>query len=246
MKDVTILVGTFDYDRSTWHAFCHGVSKYWLDRPWLIKATTNYLDFPCGDGLKVGKDKNWASTTKLSLQKIDSPVIFWMLDDNWLTDFPDTPALTQFTKYISDGKADYIRLVNTKKVRGAGQASFDDRLFVFSDNSKYRTSLCLSIWNRQVFIDLLKEGESVWDFEKFGPARSKKYKFCCVYAWDCEYIPHVCQNCTLERGGKEKWLWSPLHKGSWTKAAEDYALQEGLSINFSQHPKKMRKRDIYG
>lgn len=237
MKDVTILVGTCDYYQATWSAFCHGINKYWIDRPWPIKATTNYLDFPCGEGLKIGDDINWTKTVKLSLQKIDSPVVFWMLDDNWLTDFPDTVILEQFAQYIIDGKTDYIRLVNTKTVKSAGQTSFDDRLFIFSDDSKYRTSVCLSIWNRLVFIDLLKDVESAWDFEKFGPKRSRNYKFCCASSWNCEYIPHVEQHCALKRGEDKKWSWSPVHKGWWTESAKEYAMREGLSINFLQHPK---------
>lgn len=230
MKDVTILVGTLDPYKAAWPIFCHGINKYWQNRIWPIKAATNYLDFPCGEGLKVGAYENWTQNTILSLQKIDTPVVFWMLEDTWLTGFPDTVALKQFAQHILDGNADYIRLINSKAVISAGPASFDNRLFVFSDNSLYRTSLCPSIWNRQVFIDLLKDGESIWDFETIGNARSKGYAFYCTVAWDWIYLPIAFPSKNSE------WDCTPIARGKWTEVAKKYAGREGLYVDFSQQP----------
>ena len=228
--DVTILVGTLDPYKAAWPVFCHGINKYWPDCPWSIKAATNSLDFPCGEGLKIGTYKNWAQNTILSLQKIDAPVVFWMLEDSWLTDFPNTEALKQFTQHILDGKTDYIRLINSNAVTSARPAPFDNRLFIFSDNSRYRTSLCPSIWNKQVFIDLLKKGESIWDFETKGNARSKDYIFCCTEAWDWIYLPIVFPSKNSE------WSRTPITRGKWTGMAKKYVEREGLSVDFSQHP----------
>ena len=230
MSDVTILVGTLDPYEAAWPVFCHWIEKYWPDCPWLIKAATNYLDFPCGEGLKIGAYKNWARNTILSLQRLDAPVVFWMLEDSWLTDFPNTEALKQFAQYILDGKTDYIRLINSKAVRSAGQASFDDRLFVFSDNSRYRASLCPSIWNRQAFIDLLKDGESAWDFEIKGSVRSRGRVFCCTLAWDWVYLPIAFPSKNSE------WSCTPIGRGKWTGVAKKYVEREGLSVDFSRRP----------
>lgn len=228
MEGVTILVGTLDPYKAAWPIFCHGMNKYWPDCPWPIKAATNHLGFPCGEGLKVGSYKNWTQNTLLSLQKIDDPVVFWMLEDTWLTGPPNTEVLKQFSQHILDGKTDYIRLINSQAVTSAGTASFDDRLLIFSDGSRYRTSLCPSIWNRQVFIDLLKEGESIWDFEVIGTARSKNYMFCYTAAWDWIYLPVVFPS--------KEWSCTPIARGKWTGMAKKYVEREGLSVDFSQQP----------
>jgi len=230
MKDVTILVGTLDPYKEAWPMFCHGINKYWPDCPWPIKAATNHLDFPCGEGLKVGVYKNWTRNTMLSLQKIDTPIVFWMLEDTWLTDPPNTKVLKEFTQHILDGKTDYIRLVNSKMVENVGLASFDDRLFVYSDNSRYRTSLCPSIWNRQVFIDLLKDGESIWDFETIGNTRSKGRVFCHTIAYDYIYLQHTYP--TKNSG----WSSTPIRRGTWTNVAKEYMAREKLSFNLSHNP----------
>lgn len=230
MNDVTILVGTLDPYNAAWPVFCHGMSKYWPELKWPVKAATNGLDFPCGDGLKVGAYKDWAQNTRRSLERLDTPVVLWMLEDSWLTAVPDTEVLSQFAQHIVDGKADYIRLINSNAVTNAGLTSFDDRLFVFSKTSKYRTSLCPSIWNRQVFIDLLKQGESIWDFEVKGTVRSRDYMFCCTNAWDWIYLPIAFPSKNSE------WSSTPITRGKWTGSAKKYVAREGLSVDFSQHP----------
>lgn len=228
MNNVTILVGTCDRYGATWPAFCHGLNKHWADRPWPVKATTNYLDFPCGDGLKVGTDKDWATTVKLSLQKLDTTVVFWMLDDTWLTGSPDTTVLKQFVQCVLDGKLDYIRLIKTATAKSAGQTPFDKRLFFLKKTAQYRTSVAPSIWRRQTFINTLKEGESAWDFETIGSKRSTGHICCCPYFTDWDHLPHV---------AKPKWGWGPVKRGLWTGDAKRYALQEGLLIDFQKQPK---------
>ncbi|MEN3015134.1 MAG: hypothetical protein ABDH21_03635 [bacterium] len=39
----------------------------------------------------------------------------------------------------------------------------------------YRTSAGLSVYRKDVLRDLLREGESAWDFEIYGTSRSRKY-----------------------------------------------------------------------
>ncbi len=95
--------------------------------------------------------------------------------------------------------------------------------------SPYRTSCKPSLWNKDVFLSLLKANESPWDFERYGLERSAKYTFLAVKDWG--HFPFVTKG---DPSGN--WKKSPLVKGKWTVSARDFCVQEGLEIDFSIHP----------
>jgi hypothetical protein len=53
---------------------------------------------------------------------------------------------------------------------------FNELVGIVSKGTIYRTCTVLSVWKREVLIDLLKYGENAWDFEILGSVRSDKYE----------------------------------------------------------------------
>jgi len=179
------------------------------------------------------------------LRRVKSSVILWLSEDNWLTAPPDTEAIIDFAKYVADRKADHIRLYpGWDHDIPAGVALGDNRLRKFAEKSPYRCSLKPGLWRWGVFLELLRKGESAWEFERAASKRSRKYgsRFMAVADWG--YFPMV------TRGDPSgDWVKSPIVKGRWTKAAKAYCDREGLKMDFSKHPvgeiidDKLRKVD---
>lgn len=218
MDNTCILVGTYDKNEYIWKILCYSIRKYWPDRPWDIKAVTNNKDFPCGEGLKIGGDKIWGRNVKRSLEKVEEDIIIFMNDDSWLTGPVKTQEIRDFIDIIDEGKADHIRLLNTKNVSGT-DAIIDNRLKKFNKKSKYRASVCNGIWRKEVMYDLLDGVESCWEFEKKGGSEKSRNYDTFYYTKKNDYMPHVVPACG--------WKWTPIQKGKMTNSGKKWLEIEG-------------------
>lgn len=236
MSDITILVGSLDRYSAAWAPFCHGMHKYWPDCPYPICFITNELIAPCGTSLKVGGDRDWSANTRRALEYIKTPVILWMLEEYWLYEQPDTRTIAEFGHIVVNGNADCIRLASgwAGKVHKKGIYKPNPRLCIFADCSAYRTAMQAAFWNVRVFLDLIRPGETIWQFENRGSIRSQKYKdrFLCVA--ENKYIHYVIN--TKDGTYETPYVGGPIQKGKWGPAAKKYTEQERLSIDFSQNP----------
>ena len=229
---VSILVSSCDAYSSCWKPMCHGLKKYWPGRPWPIYFLTNHLDPPCGIPIKVGKNTDWSTMQRKALETIledtyhKSSIVLFLLDDFWLNDYVDTDTLNDLAGLIEDGKADRIHLTNfyDEKKTISGPSEIDDRLNGYVKYSRYRTSLQAGLWRISTLLELLKDGETPWEFETKGSIRSQdsSYKFYNVKYHG--YVPYIIRPGACEAG-------------EWTELAKEYAYSEGLKIDFTRGPK---------
>lgn len=233
MSNVTIVVGTLDLYSVVWQGLCHGLKRYWPDCPWPVRFITNEIDAPCGKAVKVGGDHtDWAGRMRRGLRQVESSVILWLTSDNWLTAPPDTEALIDFANHILSGKADHIWLYPGQDYDTI-QKPFapDSRLMVFAHNSPCRCVLKPSLWEREVFLSLLENGEWPWEFEPNASKRSRRLgdRFLAVADWG--HFPFV-----MVGDPSGEWVRPPVMGGHWTEGAQRYAEREGLQIDFARHP----------
>lgn len=229
MSDVAIVVGTLDLYKTVWPGFIHGLRKYWPDCQWPAIFITNHLNVPGYKTIKVGGDHtNWGGRMLRGLKKIGAEIVLWTICDHWITAPPDVPALMDFVELIGRGGADRIRLYPGLDHDFGKPFSADNRLIVLDRKSPYRTSCKPSLWRRKTFLQLLRDGESPWDFERNGRRRSAARTFMVTKGWHWFFVtkgaPHG------------PWDKSPVVKGRWTTAAKKYCENEGLSIGLEKHP----------
>lgn len=233
-SDVAVIVGSCDKYSFAWPPFCHGLNKYWPNSPWPVYIVTNHLDAPCGQTLKIGDDPGWTETVRIALQTIDKPVVLWMADDAWLTAPPDMPTMLDWAGIVLRGEADYIRLTISHSELGdktyPGETyPGDPRLFIVPPRFQYRASLHPALWNAEVFLSLLRDGESTWGFEIQGSKRawSDDERFLCAKDAMTWPWPH--------RGNPDyqdyKSYGTPLIRGYWTAIAAKYAKCEGITLD---------------
>ena len=98
-----------------------------------------------------------------------------------------------------------------------------------SKNAKYSLSLQAAIWRKDIFNEILVDGENGWDMEIKGSIRCQSISktFISLKTKDNRFtdIPL-------------SYIATAIVKGKWKKRAIDFLQQEGISIDY-------RKRGIY-
>ncbi len=235
MSDVVVLVLTCDRYSMTWPPFCHGMEKYWPDRPWPMHAITNFLDFPCADEtIKVGDDKGWSSNIIRALEICEAPILLAVHDDFWLTGPVRTDVLMEFADHIRRGWADHVSFWDTDQSRNDGDGHFehDSRLFVYCPSAKYRAGGAAALWKREEYLKMQEPGWTAWQVEGHSRERSEgSLGYLCVRKTeefgDMRYFPYSVG---------DEWANSVMWKGEWTEGAKRYAEMEGIEIDFSRNP----------
>jgi hypothetical protein len=213
----------------------HGLRKYWPDCPYPIYLVSNFKNFeaPGVSVLKMGEDTNWSQRLAEALSRLDTTYIMYFQEDYWITHPVDTARVRDYVGHMDRTGLNYVRLLAapppTRDFPG------DSRLGVIARDGDYRTSAQIALWRRDVLGELLVPGESVWEFEIKGTARSRRYgdTFVSVkphhgdpYYWGMYYV------CTA------------INAGRWARAAKVYARDEGLSVDFSRLPSETRWQEF--
>lgn len=231
MDNVAIVVGANDAYASAWEPLIHGLKKY-LPVSWPLFFITNRQNGPLGcQTIKVGGDlTNWGGRMRQGLKQIPVKTLLWLIDDHWPAADADIDAIMDFASLVRSGKIARLRLYPGLNHDYGKPYKRDKRLIILDRKSPYRCSCKPSFWNKKIFLSLLREHESPWDFERRGRERSKDYKFAVTKDWHFYFVTNGCPD-----GGN--WAKSPIVKGRLTVAARHYYEREGLKFNL-KHPIK--------
>ncbi len=227
MAAVAILISSFDGFSDCWEPVCHGITKYWSDCPYSIFLITNTKDFTHEKvtTIKIGEDKGWANNLLMVLKQIDATYIMYFQEDYWIRERVNSSAITEYVRTMDKMELNYLRLLAYPTPDSDFMA--DQRLGVLAENAPYRTALQIALWRKEVLLDLLKPGESPWEFEVRGSTRSRKYgnSFLSVKQFnDDPYYNGISYVCTA------------INRGRWARIAKEYAKDEGLNVDWSNLP----------
>jgi hypothetical protein len=227
VRDATVLISSFDGYSDCWGAVAHGLTKYWPDCPYSIRLVTEEMAFPHPriQALPVGRDVIWSNRMLRALSSIETPFIVYFQEDYWLNEPVRTDRVLEYVDLMKTRGLDYLRLL----ANPVPDLDFpgDARLGVLADAAEYRTSSQIALWRRQVLVDLLVPGESVWQFERAGTDRSRKYgrTFLSVKSLDGD-----------DYANGMRYVCTAINSGKWARMAHEYAKAEGLAVDFSRRP----------
>lgn len=121
----------------------------------------------------TGDDPSWSDSLIKGVSQIKQEYVFMFLEDLFLVEPVDTGKVLEVFDWAVTNNVNYLRtylMTNNKPDKPCNQ-------FVGSLSKKtiYRASTVMVLWKKQVLLDLLKPGESAWEFEIKGTVRSDKY-----------------------------------------------------------------------
>jgi hypothetical protein len=169
-----ILVVSCDKYSDLWNPFFKSFLKFWPDCPFNIYLLSNYkyVNIPKVRSLSIGDDISWSDNLYKGINSLKEDYIFLFLEDLFLVDFVETSKILNIFTWIMESNANYVR-INPSATKA--DKKFNDLVGIISKGTIYRTSTVLSIWKKDILLNLLKANESAWDFEIYGSLRSDIY-----------------------------------------------------------------------
>ena len=204
--------------------------RFWPDCPYPLYLISNYKTFssPRVQTLQVGKDRGWASGILTTLEKIPEDYVLYLQEDYLLCGRPDTDRIHSLISYMIHSSAGYLRLY---PVLGPSRPTSDNPdVGIIDKGASYRTSLQVAVWKKSVLKMIVREGETVWDFECLGSIRSNALDcpFLCVTRYESlDGDINGISNLPLP------YYATAIIKGRWLPGAIGLCRREGISIDLA-------------
>lgn len=209
-----VLIVSCDKYKDLWGPCITLFRRFWNDCPYPVYLLSNTIkaDFPNVTSILTGSDISWSDNLLIALDSLQCSHVLLYIEDLFLIDGIASTKVQELINRCILEDWNYLRLNPTPK----GDTFIDDSISEISPGSVYRSSVVFSVWKIETLKRILKAGESAWDFEEIGTARTDAYsKF---YASNHELIP-ACNT---------------VIKGVWEKEALQTVRALGISPDLSQ------------
>ncbi len=172
-KDTALIVLSCDNYSDLWKPFIDTFYDNWIDCPFNIYLLSNEKE--CSDSrvnsLLSGDDLDWSSSLRKGINQLAEKNLFFFLEDAFLSKKVDNEEFLKKYNFFIDNELNYLRLRPSPKP----DINYNKDFGELSKESMYRVSLYSSFWKKELFLEILKDGESAWEFEINGTKRSSKY-----------------------------------------------------------------------
>jgi hypothetical protein len=190
-----ILIPSCDAYADLWRPFWTLFQRHWPDCPFpaYLGSDGAIFDDPRVTTLPTSGGRLWTKCVREQLRSISTPYVLMMLDDFFFRSRVSTQEVLTYLEAAETLDASMIRLVP----RPGPDAPVEGyaNLGRIRPGAPYRVSTQGAIWRREALLDLLREDESIWEFEMRGSERSAGMAdgFYAVYRPVLTYGHHVVQ-----------------------------------------------------
>jgi len=209
-NDISIVILSCDKFKVTWKPCIDYFFNTWTDCPYPVYLLNNFIESEDNrvTDLMVGEDFNWSDTLKKGLLKIDQDRVFFIFDDSFITKI----ALEEVEIIFKMAIENDLESVTLRKNPFGKGLKYNNRLYKIKPTAKYRNSLFLNLFKKEVLLGLLKDGENAWEFEKEGNERSENIDFYSVYSTKLASYHHG------------------IVKGKWLPKTKNHLLKKGYLL----------------
>ena len=232
-ESAVLLISSCDPYEDLWEPFFTFFFRYWPDCPFPIYLIANQLSYPDPrvQTIKVGNDNGWATNTRNALERLNSPYIIYLQEDYLLDSPVSNDRIINLLTYMKRRNAGHLRLYPSP---GPDTICVDNQTVgEIKKGSKYRTSLQAAIWNREIMLSLLKDGENGGQFEIFGTIRSNEI--------DLPFLS-VRRDPTTNKikDPPISYFCTAVLQGRWKRSAVVFCASEGVPIDLTRRPVETR------
>jgi hypothetical protein len=146
--------------------------RHWPDCPYPVYLVANNKRHPDSrvTTLLAGDDVDWSTTIANALEQIEhNHVLFW-IDDAFLDKDVKTSEVEKYISKMDELDANFLRL----RPNPLPQKKISSEIGILSPEAAYRVTLFATIWKMNALKQVLRVGESAWEFELQGTERSRK------------------------------------------------------------------------
>lgn len=246
-SDTAVLILSCDKYKDAWAPFFALFRKFWLSCEFQVYLGTNEAQFEA-ENVKVihsGKPADWSTDTRKILEKIPETYIILLLEDYFLERPVDLSWLNNCLEFTKKSDASFMRIASFRKdhepMYAFDLSTFNPQFGITRLNAPFRVNLQAGIWNKNDLIQLIKEGESPWEFETQGSVRSRSMR-----------KPFLGITESSEKDilvGPIPYLCTAITKGTWMREVIQLCKNENVPIDLSHRPLETKaqylKRKIY-
>lgn len=218
-NNVAILVTSCDKYQDLWDPFFTLFFRYWPDCPYPIYLGTNHLKYNDKRVKTITtSDDDWSSRFRTVFEKIPEPYVIVMNEDFFLTKPVNTVKIEELIRYMVAQNSGCLRLFPCP---GPDLPYLDNpEIGEISKGADYRLSFQTAIWDKDIFVNLLRDGESTQDLEIYGTKRTKELSNPFLSVIEDPPISYI--------GG--------VNKGKWVKEAVELCKKEGIEVDLNVRP----------
>jgi len=213
IDDIAIVILSCDKFSITWIPCIDHLFNAWPNCPYKVYLLNNSI--PIEDSrvinLLVGEDHNWSDSLIKGLKKLTESRVLFLYDDAFIT-FLNAAEVQRIFNTAIQLNLDSVTLMEKPVVLGS---IFSKDLMLLHSRMRYRNSLFMNLFKREILLELLRSGESAWQFEKDGNVRSSGLNF---------YM--VC-------GNKYFSHHHGIIKGRWMPNVKNYLLDKGYDLSLN-------------
>ena len=227
---VPIVVGSTDSYQDCWEPFLRLLDIYWPDRPTVYLITeAGFIDWPDVEVVQTFAETGahqWAASIRDGIRQIDAVAFLYLQEDYFLHDFVRIDALEDLVGWFLNSSAHCLRLWEGARSGPWSPSEECSDVWEVLPDSDYLVSLQAALWKKASLLELLREGESAWEFEAFGSVRAREAAMRMVAVNRDEY-----------RGvGREivPYKGTGIVRGEWNySAVVDLFRQHSISVDFT-------------
>jgi hypothetical protein len=220
-NNCAIVISSCDNYHDAWGPFFTLFFRYWPDCPLPIYLVSNSLKYPDErvNTINVVPDQGWSQNLITTIDKIQEKYIIYFQEDYFLRSPVDNEKIFAVLDLAEETSAAYLRLFPCPGPDLPYQDKTD--LGLISQHVAYRNCLQTAIWNKQILRNLLRNGETGWDFElRGGFERSQLIKEP-FFAYRTPVINYFC---------------TAILKGKYLYDAVSFCKREGIKLD--RHARK--------
>ncbi len=219
-----ILISSCDAYADLWRPYFTLFERYWADCPFPVYLVSN--ERACTNKrvvtLPVGNRGNWSDEIREALQTLATPYVLLTLEDFFLRRPVSTDKVLSCLDFLQQQNGHMLRMI-PRPAPDASLARFPWVGQVFP-GAPYRVSTQATIWHRQTLLELIREGETIWEFELNGSRRSDSFEgFYSVWEAVLPYDHHV------------------VERGKWFRNEAQYFGRMDVGCDFSRRPIMTRR-----
>lgn len=218
IDSTALIILSCDKYSDIWPIYFDCFFKNWPDCPFPIYLTTNLKKYDDQRVISLTSDfdKDWSSCIKSSLGKIKTDRYFFLIDDAFLISPVNTKKIIEIHDWFIKNDASFLRILPLP------QAEHKEIIEKIREDHFNRVGLMSSIWKKNIFLDLLKDGESAQQFEIIGSSRAAKLpSFYCMPEQQIRFLHGI-------------------KKGKWYRSAVRELKKMGYRADLSARPQLPR------
>lgn len=239
--DLAVLVASCDEFTDLWPAFFELFFHFWPDCPYpvYLGSDKQVWNDPRVRALTVpgfAHQKGWSQRVRGMLERIPQRYVLLLLEDFLLTAHVDTERIRHLASYMRSVGAGYLRLFPSPgpSVLCAGRQDIGEN----AAGEPYRICTQASLWDKVTLLELLRDGESIWDFEHGASRRSTDSVG--LFLSVTRRVGVAGDTPTIENAAVP-YLCTAVVRGVWLRNAVELCRRHGIEPDLNRRPMEPRR-----